>query len=168
VCGGGGRRFDCTVPPTQRERNFFVSPSSKNKKVPRTPLHPTTTTINKPTIIPTNAAKMGKRSHSKDGPSKPTSLDLTGPASSKGANNRVLIQEGDAEEGFLENLSFGVTEGFEVGLNELDGGYSDNRNGGGGGGIGLSEVEMKMREKAYKHFKMMRYSLWMRACLVPM
>ena len=92
---------------------------------------------------------MGKKSRSKSGPSKSTSLVLAAdPAPSEKKrtkkNNRVPpVQEKDAEEEFLEKLIFGDAEGFEAGLNELDGGgYSDDSDGeeggGGGGGIALA------------------------------
>ena len=96
-------------------------------------LHPTTTATSEPTITPTNAAKMGKKSRSKAGPSKSTSLVLAEPSSSEKTNTGAPVPEKDAEEEFLEKLIFGDAEGFEAGLNELDGGYSDDSDGGGGG-----------------------------------
>jgi len=87
---------------------------------------------------------MGKKSRSKSGPSKSTSLVLADPAPTekRTKKNKVPVQEKDAEEEFLEKLIFGDAEGFEAGLNELDGGYSDDDDsdgeGGGGGGIALA------------------------------
>ena len=118
--------------PHSTKDTFSFPLLTKKKKAHRTPLHPITT-ISKPTIIPTSVAKMGKKSHSKADPSKSTSLVLAWPAPSKGANNRVLIREKDAEEEFLEKLILGGTDCFEAGLNEPDGGYSGDRDGGGGG-----------------------------------
>lgn len=97
-------------------------------------------------IIPTTAAKMGKKSRSKSGPSKSTSLVLADPAPSEEKkkrtkkNNRAPpVQEKDAEEEFLEKLIFGDAEGFEAGLNELGGGgYSDDGSDGEERGIGLA------------------------------
>ncbi|PUU82712.1 WD40-repeat-containing domain protein [Tuber borchii] len=82
---------------------------------------------------------MGKKSRSKPGPSKSTSLVLADPApSEKKTKNKVPAQEKDAEEEFLEKLIFGDAEGFEAGLNELDGGYSDDSDREEGGGIALA------------------------------
>jgi len=79
---------------------------------------------------------MGKRAPSKTGPSKSTSLHLAERAFSERTNTGAPVPEKDAEEEFLEKLIFGDTEDFEAGLNELDGGYSDDSDGGGGGGGG--------------------------------
>ncbi|KAG0138544.1 WD40-repeat-containing domain protein [Tuber indicum] len=74
---------------------------------------------------------MGKKSRSKARPSKSTSLVLAEPAPSERTNNRVPVQEKDAEEEFLEKLIFGDAEGFEDGLNEVEGGNSDDSDEGG-------------------------------------
>jgi len=66
--------------PKSRGTHTAREKLTKTKKVHRKPLHPTTTTISKPTIILTNAAKMGKEFHTKASPSKAsTSLVLAGP-----------------------------------------------------------------------------------------
>jgi len=127
------------VPPTHFQRNF----SPRGKKIKKysihTSLHPTTTATSEPAIIPTNAAKMGKKSRSKKpGPSKSTSLVLAEPASSEGTIIGAPVQGKDAEEEFLEKLVFGDAEGFEAGLNELDSGYSDDSDEGGGEGGGIA------------------------------
>ncbi|KAG0636821.1 hypothetical protein HOY80DRAFT_325030 [Tuber brumale] len=86
-----------------------------------------------PSMLHAYAAKMGKRSRSKAGPSKSTSLLLAEPACSERTNTGAPVPEKDADEEVLEKLIFGDVEGFEAGLNELDGGYSDDSDGGGGG-----------------------------------
>ncbi|KAG0130297.1 hypothetical protein HOY82DRAFT_592122 [Tuber indicum] len=53
------------------------------------------------------------------------------PAPSERTNNGVSVQKKDAEEEFLEKLIFGDAEGFEDGLNEVNGGDSDDSDEGG-------------------------------------
>ncbi|KAG0128094.1 hypothetical protein HOY82DRAFT_612528 [Tuber indicum] len=88
----------------------------------------------KSTIIlspPTSTAKRGKKSRPKARPSKSTSLVYAEPAPSERTDDGVLVLKEAAEEEFLEKLIFGDSEGFEDGLNEVDGGDSDDSDEGG-------------------------------------
>ncbi|KAG0639551.1 hypothetical protein HOY80DRAFT_1073505 [Tuber brumale] len=75
---------------------------------------------------------MGKRFRSKAGPSQPTSLLLAEHECSERTNTGAPVPGKAAEGGFLERLILYDVEGFEAGLNELDGGYSDDSDEGGG------------------------------------